>query len=173
MREPFDHPLWRFSLRVYAAPGVEEACLRLQDRYGANVNLILFCCWFGHAGYGEIGSARLSEVLAPVRQWHDKAVAPLRALRRVLKQDPLPLSTNAAEPVRQKILDAELSAEQALQTLLFKCVAGLIAEEKPAAARRTDSDSNLAAYLATAGIHLEEAVERELCTLIDAAFKDI
>lgn len=135
MREPFDHPLWRFSLRVYAAPGVEEACLRLQDRYGANVNLILFCCWFGHAGYGEIGSARLSEVLAPVRQWHDKAVAPLRALRRTLKKDPLPLSNNAVEPIRQKILDAELSTERALQALLFECVAGLVAEEKPAAAR--------------------------------------
>ena len=109
--------------------------MRLQDRYGANVNLILFCCWFGHAGYGEIGSARLSEVLAPVRQWHDKAVAPLRALRRTLKKDPLPLSNNAVEPIRQKILDAELSTERALQALLFECVAGLVAEEKPAAAR--------------------------------------
>ena len=173
MSEQFDHPLWRFSLRVYAAPGVEEACLRLQDRYGANVNLVLFCCWFGYAGYGEIGSARLHAVLAPATKWHDKAVAPLRALRRVIKQDPRPLSTNAAEPVRQKILGAELSAEHALQTLLFECVAGLVAEEKPAAARRTDTDTNLAAYLVTAGIPLDEVVERELCTLIDAAFNDI
>lgn len=173
MSKPFDHPLWRFSLRVYAAPGVDEACLRLQDRYSANVNLVLFCCWFGYAGYGEIGSARLRAVLAPAKEWHDKAVAPLRALRRVIKQDPRPLSTNAAEPVWQKILSAELSTEHALQTMLFECVAGLVAEEKSAAALRADTDSNLAAYLDTAGIPLDEVVERELCTLVNAAFNDL
>ncbi len=172
MSEPFNHPLWRFSLRVYAAPGVEEACRRLQDRYAANVNFLLFCCWFGYAGYGELGSAQLRELLATATHWHDKAVAPLRALRRTLKQDPRPLSHDAAEPVRQKILGAELSTEHVLQTLLFEYVSDLVAEEKSAAARRTDADSNLEAYLATASIPFEEVVERELSALIDAAFND-
>jgi uncharacterized protein (TIGR02444 family) len=38
---------WRFSLMVYARPGVAEALIGLQDRAGHNVNLILFGLWLG------------------------------------------------------------------------------------------------------------------------------
>ena len=38
---------WDFSLEIYAKPGVAQACLALQDECGADVNLLLFCCWAG------------------------------------------------------------------------------------------------------------------------------
>ena len=47
---PRANPFWRFSLRTYRAPGVQEACLALQDRCGADVNLLLFCGWTGRDG---------------------------------------------------------------------------------------------------------------------------
>ena len=39
------HPFWRFSLRVYRAAGVQQACLALQEDCGADVNLLLLCGW--------------------------------------------------------------------------------------------------------------------------------
>ncbi|MGC2412860.1 MAG: TIGR02444 family protein, partial [Stellaceae bacterium] len=38
---------WRFSLALYARPGVAEALIALQDRAALEVNLILFGLWFG------------------------------------------------------------------------------------------------------------------------------
>ena len=48
--DPGDNAFWRFSLRTYRAPGVEAACLALQERCGADVNLLLFCGWVGREG---------------------------------------------------------------------------------------------------------------------------
>ena len=44
------HPFWRFSLRVYRAAGVQQACLALQEDCGADVNLLLLCGWQGLDG---------------------------------------------------------------------------------------------------------------------------
>ena len=40
-------PFWRFSLRLYRLPGVAEACIKLQEESGADVNLLLFLLWHG------------------------------------------------------------------------------------------------------------------------------
>ena len=41
---------WRFSLHTYRLPGIEAACLALQDRCGTDTNLLLYCCWLGTSG---------------------------------------------------------------------------------------------------------------------------
>ena len=38
-------PFWRFSLRLYRAPGVGDACIALQETSGVDVNLLLFLLW--------------------------------------------------------------------------------------------------------------------------------
>lgn len=44
-----ENRFWRFSLAVYAAPGVADECLALQERCGIDVNILLFCAWVGGA----------------------------------------------------------------------------------------------------------------------------
>ena len=44
---------WEFSLTVYGGPGVQEECLLLQDRYGVDINVLLFCAYVG-AIYGAL-----------------------------------------------------------------------------------------------------------------------
>jgi uncharacterized protein (TIGR02444 family) len=36
------HPFWKFSLQLYARPGVSETSLALQDRCDADVNMLFF-----------------------------------------------------------------------------------------------------------------------------------
>ncbi|KFC50074.1 hypothetical protein DK37_21675, partial [Halomonas sp. SUBG004] len=43
-------PLWDFALALYARPGVEQACLTLQDEAGVDVCELLFHCWLYQQG---------------------------------------------------------------------------------------------------------------------------
>ena len=170
MSDREDHALWRFSLRVYGAPGVEAACLRLQDERGADVNMVLFCCWLGAAGYGRIADPLLRSTLAAAAQWRTRVVEPLRTLRRALKDDPAPLAAPAAAPVRRKVLDAELAAEHALQTVLFAAASDL--ERAPLATPRraaADAAANIEACLARGGIAIDDAVRADVSTIVAAA----
>ena len=57
---PLDNAFWKFSLAVYAAPGVPEECLAVQERYGVDVNVLLFCAWlaFGAQSRADAGRHR-------------------------------------------------------------------------------------------------------------------
>ncbi|HKS89918.1 MAG TPA: TIGR02444 family protein, partial [Stellaceae bacterium] len=55
---------WRFSLALYARPGVAEALIALQDRAGRDVNLMLFALWFGAVRGRRLDAARLAAAAA-------------------------------------------------------------------------------------------------------------
>ena len=100
---------WRWSLASY--PKVEKALLVLQNRYGADVNLVLFCAWLGKLTPEALDSAE-----AALRPWREEAVEPLRHLRRRLKNRP------EAAAVRDLVKAAELEAERLAQRLLIGAV---------------------------------------------------
>lgn len=77
--------LWDFASRVYASDPVRIACLDLQDRYGASVNLLLWAAWTaltrGHAlTPDETAAARQA-----TDEWQRDVLAPLREVRKRLK----------------------------------------------------------------------------------------
>lgn len=108
--------LWDFSAQLYARPGVADACLRLQDEHGANVNLVLWCVWLGHRGLA-LDAARLRNAQKRIHGWDEHYVAPLRQLRRRMKVEFGVIDADI-EPVRQQIKHAELLAEKYVQSLL-------------------------------------------------------
>jgi uncharacterized protein (TIGR02444 family) len=115
---PEETPFWQFSGTVYAAPGVAEACLDLQDRHGLDVNLLLFCAWAGVQGRvldgGDIGLLR-----SVARPWHDNVVSPLRAARRWLKQQTA-VPDDLGEAFREEVKALELQAEMLEQLVLYQ-----------------------------------------------------
>jgi len=110
--------LWRFSLAVYAQPGVDTACLDLQDRLGADVNLLLFALWAGAVCGTRLSAAELERLSSEAAAWQREVVAPLRGVRRRLK------GVAGAEAFRQRIKDAELESERLEQTRLCQ-ISGL------------------------------------------------
>src|SRR3546814_18560407 len=76
---------WDFSVAVYGRAGVEEACLRLQDRRRADVNLLLYCCWVAAVGGGALDAAALARLTARVAEWRETVDLPLRKIPRSLK----------------------------------------------------------------------------------------
>jgi uncharacterized protein (TIGR02444 family) len=117
-------PFWRFSLALYARPGAAPACLALQDRDGADVNLLLLGLWLGWCGHRLMPAAG-AELACLARGWQEPIVRPLRQVRRDLKQRnaaaglPWP---EAVEHWRGRLAEVELALEQVGQLLLEQAV---------------------------------------------------
>jgi uncharacterized protein (TIGR02444 family) len=142
-----DHPLWKFSLAVYGAPGVSAACLDLQERRGADVNLVLYAAFVGSSGRGRLDAAALAACQAAVEPWSRAAVQPLRAVRRVLKGGLAGVPAAPAAALRRAVQAAELEAER-IEQMVLAARLGEPDDSRDAALRRADALANMAAYLA-------------------------
>lgn len=107
-----DASLWGFAVDLYAAPGVADACLALQDRHGCDVNVLLFAAWMGAVHRRAITPAEMAEAVASVQSWHAEIVRPLRSVRRRLKSGPPPAPNESSESLGARIKDIELEAER-------------------------------------------------------------
>ena len=110
--------LWDWSLSVYGRPGVAAACLAAQDRYGADVNLLLWAAWAGCVHGHRLTAVEVETARAAVAAWHRDVVLPLRAVRRRLKHGPAPAPNSATDPLRARVKAAELEAERLEQAVL-------------------------------------------------------
>src|SRR5262249_10842000 len=98
---------WRFSLAVYARPGVAPACLVLQDEYQCDVTLALYCCWLGVSGRGRLDRDSLSAADRAVSGWRQNVVEKFRAARRAIKAAALPESDGIYAKAKAVELEAE------------------------------------------------------------------
>jgi uncharacterized protein (TIGR02444 family) len=152
LKRPPVNSFWRFSLRVYRAPGVQEACLGLQEGCGADVNLLLFSGWAGRDGRLLERDDLLSAV-ACVGGWQSDVIAPLRLARRGLKRETAGGTAAAALalPLRKRILALELELERVEQTLLAELVSRWPSPARQLPPREAVA-ANLACYLALLGV---------------------
>lgn len=102
--------LWSFALSTYARPGVEAACLRLQEQ-GADVCLLLCGAWLEQRGvaYKPERVQALQQIAQP---WRVQVVEPLRQMRvqwRDLAQQDAQLAS-----LREQVKTLELEAERTL-----------------------------------------------------------
>lgn len=139
-----DNPFWDYSLNLYGRPGIAELCIDLQDRYGANVNLLLFACWVGCRGRQLDGNS-LRAALAEISDWNKRITQPLRTRRLALD----PAATGAAQE-KQRLLAEELSAEKEEQARLFNWYGAHRASLEIVAPDQAIGQ-NLALYLTTLG----------------------
>lgn len=106
---------WAFSLSLYDRPGAAAACLELQDRFGADVNLLLLGFWRARRGYAGWAAAELERVEAAVAPVN-AVLQPLRDARRGLKR--LCEIEPTAEALYAEIKSLELKLEQVAQVWL-------------------------------------------------------
>lgn len=138
------NPFWRFSLRVYRMPGVAQACLELQERCDADVNLLLFCGWSGRQGR-ELDLQRLRTAMGRVGGWQSQVIAPLRAARRALRQQHDAGAAALGLPLRRRLAAIELDLERVEQCLLAELASQW---PRPTAAAPSAAATNLERYLA-------------------------
>jgi uncharacterized protein (TIGR02444 family) len=119
-----DNPFWRFSLAVYAAPGVEEECVALQQTHGIDVNVLLLCAWVGAERRLTLTEKNLELIMGETKTWHQTVVVPMRTVRQGLKMLPQ-IAETAVQDLRKGVAASELCAEQIEQALLFRAAQDL------------------------------------------------
>ena len=102
--------LWSFALSTYARPGVEAACLQLQEQ-GADVCLLLCGAWLEQRGVA-LEPERMQALQQLARPWRVDVIEPLRQVRvqwRALAQQDEQLAA-----LRERVKALELDAEREL-----------------------------------------------------------
>ncbi len=137
------NPFWQFSLHVYAAPGVADGLIALQDRTGADVNLMLFVLWLGVWHGHRLSAEEVHHLRIATDPWQVGMVKPIRAVRRRLTR---------GAGVRSVVLALELEAERFEQDLLRRLgpTSACWVSDTPVAADAVHSAcTNLAVLLGT------------------------
>jgi len=162
---------WNFSVRTYRQAGVADACLELQDEHGADVNLLLYCCWAGWH-FAALDRESFTRALDFSQVWASNVVRPLRGVRRWMKSDgcamagmDLEACANLRETVKATELKAERLQQAVLESLRAVSPAGSGAAAGPAAV-----SANLRRYCEAAGISWSDEVRRNLGIILRAAF---
>lgn len=175
MSDFLPHPFWNFSLELYGAEGVAEACLDLQERRGCDVNVLLFCCWLAASGRPTLSADRLRAILKASDVWQADVVKPLRAIRRKLKDGSwagaLPETVDA---VRRRVADAELAAEHVEQLELTNLYAAAadraLHRDDPPEKRMRAAVGNLGVYAVCLGVVPDDKDRIAVAALMRATF---
>ncbi|HVZ28990.1 MAG TPA: TIGR02444 family protein [Asticcacaulis sp.] len=129
---------WDWAVTTYAKPGVAEASLDLQDKYGQSVPLLLWAAWAG-----VLDPVVTDEAVTAAWAWL-AVIEPLRGVRRRLKTEISAGDETDRLDLRIAVKTLELEAEKALMGRLEALVvhgdptAGRQAVAKVVAAWRND-----------------------------------
>ena len=174
MSDFLPHPFWNFSLEIYAAEGVAEACLDLQERRGCDVNVLLFCCWLGASGRPTLTAERLRSMLRASDEWQAEIVRPLRRVRRLLKERSWPASLpETIDAARRRVADAELAAEHAEQLKLAGLYNPPADRDRPAEKRLRAAVGNLGVYAVCLGVVPDDKDRASVSVLMRATFPEL
>lgn len=141
---PQGSPLWTFSLDLYRSPGFSDACIRLQDEIGVDVNLVFFLLWNASLKK-RFSVADVKAADAAVADWRNTAVIPIRNIRRALKDAPILPDPGIVEDYRTRIKGLELEAER-LEHEALSDFFTLNAPGENAASALDAARANIAAY---------------------------
>ncbi len=158
--QPPASPFWTFSLRLYGRPGVPQACLKLQDGAGVDVNVLLFLLFAASSGRA-IDRRGVDALKSAMSAWTAHVVIPLRETRRALKEPPSSVEPGLAAALRERIKAVELEAERIQQETLFArfpMAAFPTAGEAPSRAAR----SHVATYAGALGGSFDRAASETI-----------
>ena len=162
---------WDFSVRTYRMSGVPDACLSLQNDYGADVNMLLYCCWIG-TYVGEFDGELFARANDFSVTWAGHVVAPLRSARTWMKHtgcgmDPVP--TESCMALRDDIKSVEFAAEKIQQEVLQSLLSIEGARDAVPDQVLQDVMANLHRYAEFVGLDLRDDSRQKLSVIIAAA----
>jgi len=129
---------WEFSLAFYSRERVSAACLSLQNRRGADVNILLLCCWLATLGL-KLEPAGLHAAIAAVDAWRRDVLEPLRSSRRAVSDQFPEIAKADRQSIKHGLLSIELECERVAQEKIAHAADGHVAPEEGATALQVAS----------------------------------
>ncbi len=154
---------WDFSIAFYARSGVAEACLELQERSGADVNVLLFLLYIAREGR-MLGAGDVERIDALAAPWRQTVVVPLHSVRRALKAAVGAFGPDITAALRTEVKRIELAAERVQQDGLER-----LAPRETMGSPCIDAGACARIHLALYGDHIG-GLERDLSDRILAQF---
>jgi uncharacterized protein (TIGR02444 family) len=170
MSDAIKNPFWDFSVSSYRVEGVAEACLRLQDRHGVDVNLFFYLCWLGGVRDSALEPAEVTAVQEATVRWRDKVVRPLREVRRHMKSGYPGMDADAVESLRTEVKRIELQCERQQQDFLYTMTLKPKETADLSVVAAARADRNVRQYLRLIGATLEPADETDCEAVLAGCF---
>ena len=161
-------------MRTYSSPGVSDACLVLQNSHGADVNMLLYCCWVG-GRLGGFDTHLFARAIDFSAKWTGNVVAPLRSARSWMKNTGCALEsvpTETCMQLREDIKAVELATEKLQLEVLESLPGPEEIPDRPADRLAEDILANLKLYADYEGFEFNDDVQRLCAIMIVAAFPD-
>tara|TARA_Y100000588_G_scaffold392795_1_gene506008 strand:- start:121 stop:630 length:510 start_codon:yes stop_codon:yes gene_type:complete len=167
---PRKNLLWDFSVKTYGREGVASACLRLQDDHGADVNILMYCCWAAQDRALLFDAMAIERIISAVEPWKSSIVEVLRNIRRELKSKTYPgIDVEVQERLRVEIKRIELNAERLQQDALFTMShQELLGGTKD---RRGSALKNVLLYLNTLPSKIDISARSDAKLIVNATFE--
>lgn len=163
---------WDFSVRTYRTPGVPDACLSLQNDYGADVNMLMYCCWIG-ANLGQFDAGLFAEASRFSALWAENVVIPLRSARTWMKTSGCTLDgvpTKDCMRLRDKVKSVEFAAEKMQEQVLESLVSVDQLRGESEEQILNDVSANLVLYAGYSGFDICDDVRSKFAIIIAGAF---
>ena len=167
---PKTQGFWDFSVRTYYGEGVQEAFLALQNQWGADTNMLLFCIWLGRT-HGQFSDRLFAAACDFSTNWAQHVVVPLRDVRTWMKgtgchDGKVPVQD--CMDLREKVKGVELGAEKLQEEVLESLCADHPQVQQSAAEQLAAASSNVRRYLASLGIEAEGRVAEQVGLIMAA-----
>lgn len=164
---------WDFTIRTYERDGVPAACLALQENCEVDVNMVLFCCWTGELGAGQLDIQEIRTALGAINGWQCEIVRGLRTVRNQLKTGFQGFNDVTVQTFRQNILNLELEAERMEQDRLLEAITLTSNPNVSAEQKVFDTTINLANYFKLSGSIVHKKNNSHIANILAACFSDI
>ena len=141
--------------------------LALQDQWGTDTNVLLYCCWLAGAGRA-LDKRQLRRAMAAMASWQAEVIQPVRRVRRAVKAAAAALPPEWGADLRRRIGRLELDLEYLEQRSLYD-----LAQQLPPARAlppRAAAQASIARYLALLALPAEVATSAPVGTLLDACW---
>ncbi|WP_144392781.1 TIGR02444 family protein [Pleionea sediminis] len=110
---------WQFSFEFYQQDNIEEACLKLQDDFDLNINVILFLLWYSTHAQKVISTKQVEGLLDAISV-ADERVQEFRQFRKTFLAKVSHQEVADMHDVRQALLDTELTLESKVQHVIIE-----------------------------------------------------
>ncbi len=134
---------WQYSLSRYSIDEVKNACMRLQDSYGYNVNLLLFCM---HCD--SLAVLLCQQSIADIKSkmvLSDQQLIAHRNQRRMAKVETVVKAAQEQSNIYESLLKQELALEAQQQEIIV--AAFLLINEKLYVGSALAQSASLLSYL--------------------------
>ena len=162
---------WDYSVVTYRKAGVAEACLHLQEKLGIDVNVLLYCCWYG-CTRGTLDGPAMERILSFAEPWAEHVVRPLRAARTWMKAvgcDQPFVPGDECMALREEIKRAELKAEHLQENRMQALTRRAALQDRDTMSQVRATVANLHRYFRHLEADLDDESGSQLAHVVTAA----